>query len=79
MTTLDTLRNHLIDQILISKNEKLLKAINEIFKSTNAEENIELDSFQIEMIQMGLEDIEKGNTIPESDLEKQDAEWMDEK
>jgi predicted transcriptional regulator len=77
MATLETLRNRLIDQILVTKNEKLLQAVSEIFQSTNADEKIDLNSFQIEMIQMGLKDIEEGNTISESDLEKKDAEWMD--
>lgn len=76
MNSLDTLKNKLIDQILVTKNEKFLQAINEIFQSTNSEEKIDLNSYQIEMIQMGLKDIEEGNTISEADLEKQDAEWM---
>lgn len=77
MTTLDSLRNRLIDQILTTKNEKLLKAIEDILQSTNPSDKVELDSNQIEMINMGLRDIEDGNTISESDLEKQDAKWMD--
>lgn len=76
MTTLDSLRNRIIDQILLSNNEKLLNAINEIFQSTNSEEKIELNSYQIEMIQMGLNDIEVGKTISENELEKEDSEWM---
>jgi hypothetical protein len=76
MTTLETLRNELIDQILLTKNEKLLQAIHEIFHSTKSDDKIELNSYQMEMIQMGLNDIKEGNIISESDLEKQDAEWM---
>lgn len=76
MTALNTLRNRLIDQILVTKDEKLLQAVNKLFLSNKSEELLELNSYQIEMIQMGLNDIAKSNIISESDLEKQDAEWM---
>jgi hypothetical protein len=76
MTNLETLRNEPIEQFLLTKNEKLLQAINEIFHSTKSDEKIELNSYQLEMIQMGLNDIREGNIISESDLENQDAEWM---
>jgi predicted transcriptional regulator len=77
MATIDALKNRLIDQILMTKNEKLLKAVSEILQSTHSESKIELTSFQKEMIQMGLKDIEEGNLVSESDLEKLDEEWMD--
>ncbi len=76
MKTLNDLRNQLIDQILKTKNEDLLHKISKIFDTSKKEEKNELNSFQIEMIQIGLKDIEIGNTISESDLEKLDSEWM---
>ena len=77
MTSLDTLKNRLIDQILMAKNEKLLQAVCEIFQSVDTNTKIDFNSYQIEMIQMGLQDLVDGNTVSESDLEKLDAEWMD--
>jgi len=77
MSSIDILKNQLIDRILVTKNEDLLNAINGIFNSTASDSKLELNSFQIEMIEMGLKDIESGNVISESDLEKQDSEWMD--
>ncbi|HBH05941.1 MAG TPA: hypothetical protein DDX92_05000 [Flavobacteriales bacterium] len=78
MTSLDALRNRLIDQILLTKNEKLLNAISDIFQSTNNEDKVELNSYQIEMIEMGLEDLKNGNTISQNELDRQDAKWMGE-
>lgn len=78
MTSLDILRNRLIDQILMTKNEKLLNAISDVFQSTKEEDNVELNSYQIEMIEMGLEDLKNGNTITQDELDRQDAEWMSE-
>ena len=76
MTTLDSLKNRLIDRIMITKNEKLLAAIESIFTSTQEEDILNLTSEQVEMLQMSERDIENGDLISESDLDKSDAEWM---
>ena len=52
MTTLDILRNSLIDRIIATNNEKLLSAIANIFESTQAEAKIQLSSEQIETFLM---------------------------
>ena len=76
MTALENIKNNLIDRILATKNEKLLEAIDRIFTSTQADETISLSSEQIEMLSMSERDIEAGNFISESDLDKQDFEWL---
>ncbi len=76
MTTLDNLRNRLIDQIHLTKNEKLLAAIEGILTSTQKDDVLELSKEQIEMLLMSEMDIEKGHLISESDLSKSDSEWM---
>ncbi|QHI36610.1 hypothetical protein IMCC3317_19730 [Kordia antarctica] len=77
MTALDKIKNRLIDQILITKNEELLSTIENLFSSTETEEKLVLDSYQLEMLMMSEKDIDEGKLISESDLEKLDAEWMD--
>ncbi|WP_298245916.1 hypothetical protein [uncultured Christiangramia sp.] len=76
MTTLDNIKNRLIDRILVTKNEQLLKAIDTIFNSTQKEEKLTLNSHQIEMLMMSENDIEKENLISESDLKRADSKWM---
>jgi len=77
MSGLDILKNNLIDRILATRNEKLLKAINNIFDSTQAiEEVVSLSSEQIEMLYMSEKDIETENLISESELNKIDSEWL---
>ena len=66
----------MIDRILATKNEKLLKAISNIFESTQIDEVLTLTSEQIEMLNMSEKDIENGNLISESDLNKADAQWL---
>ncbi len=73
--TLANLKNTLIDRILITKNKKLLEAINSIMDSTQSEEIMSLSSEQIEMLMMSDQDIEKGNIISESELAKLDSKW----
>ncbi|MDL2312549.1 hypothetical protein LJC68_06700 [Bacteroidales bacterium OttesenSCG-928-B11] len=75
MTTLDTLKNNLIDKILVSRNENLLKAISTIFESTQEDDKIQLTSDQIEMLILSENDIEYGRIISEEELEKSDKEW----
>ena len=65
MTTLDILRNSLIDRIIATNNEKLLSAIANIFESTQVEEKVQLSSEQIEMLMMSEYDIKNGKLISE--------------
>ncbi|WP_298393562.1 hypothetical protein [Flavobacterium sp.] len=74
MTALEIIKNSLIDRILATKNEKLLEAIDKIFASTQADEIIALSSEQIEMLSMSEKDIEGGNFISESELNKRNSE-----
>ena len=76
MTTLSDTKNRLIDKILISKDEKFLKAIENIFVSVQKEDTISLTSEQIEMLIMSEQDINEGNIISENELNKNDALWM---
>ncbi len=76
MTTLSDTKNRLIDKILISKDEKFLKAIENIFVSVQKDDTISLTSEQIEMLIMSDQDINKKNIISENELNKNDALWM---
>ena len=76
MTTLDILRNSLIDRIIATNNEKLLSAIANIFESTQVEEKVQLSSEQIEMLMMSEKDIKSGKLISDDDLRKTDLEWL---
>jgi len=76
MTAIDSIKNRLIDRILATKNEKLLVAISNIFESTQSDNVVSLSSEQIEMLLMSEKDIEKGDLISESELNKSDTEWL---
>ena len=76
MTTLTETKNRLIDRILISKDEKFLKAIENIFVSVQKEDTVSMTSEQIEILNMSEQDIKDGNLIFETELIKADAQWM---
>lgn len=77
MSTLENIKNRLIDRILVTQNEKLLAAISNIFDSTQTSEKLSLNSEQIEMLMMSEQDIENGNLISETEQKQIDSEWMD--
>ena len=74
MNALDTLKNELISDIMISTNEVLLRTLSEVFKSNSSK--FSLTNEQIEMIQMGLDDIDNDRLVSEEDLAIEDAKWM---
>jgi len=76
MTTLQKLRTRLIDKIMVSENEQLLNAIEDILIATQKDEKMNLTSEQIEMLIMSEKDIEQQRLISEDDLLKKDQEWM---
>ncbi len=76
MTGIDSIKNNLIDRILATRNEKLLKAISNIFESTQTVDIVSLTSEQIEMLLMSDKDIENGNIISESELNDADSKWL---
>ncbi len=76
MTTLDSIKNRLIDKILAAQNEKFLEAIEKIFITTQKEEIVKLYPEQMEMLMMSDADIASGNVVSEAELDKQDSQWM---
>lgn len=77
MSSIEALRNRLIDRIMATRNEKFLEAIDKLFSSVQKEEMLSLTSEQIEMLMMSEEDIKTGNIVSEEELNEKDSEWMD--
>ncbi len=77
MTTIEKIKHRLIDRILATRNEKFLEAIEKLFISTQKDETLSLSSEQIEMLMMSEKDIEIGNLVSESDVDKLDSQWLE--
>jgi len=76
MTKADQIRNSIIDKLLAINNSELLSAFNKILE-TNSEKSISLDESQIEMLKMSEEDILADRLISQSEIDKEDAKWLD--
>lgn len=76
MTGLEILKNNLIDRVLFTNNEVLLRTIENIFELSQQNETLKLTSQQIEMLVMSDNDIVNGDIVSENELEKMDKEWL---
>ena len=76
MTKIDQIRNSIIDKLLAINNSELLSAFNKILE-TKSEKPISLDDSQIEMLKMSEEDILADRLISQSEIDKEDAKWLD--
>jgi len=76
MTTLESIKNRLIDRILAVQDEKFLEAVERIFVTTQKEEIVKLYPEQREMLMMSDADIAEGNVVSESELEKLHCPWL---
>ena len=76
MTTLDSIKNRLVDRILAVQDEKFLEAVEKIFVTTQKEEILKLYPEQKEMLMMSDADIAAGHVVSESELDKLDSQWL---
>lgn len=76
MTTLDKIKIKLIDKINHTENEQLLSVIDNIFEISNTGKKLNLNEYQIKMLEMSERDIENGDLISAEELERLDSEWM---
>lgn len=80
MTKIDILRNNLIDKLLNTKNEHVLKAVEAILIQSQEKERVyELSESQIQDLKDSEEQINKGQTIDNNILLKQARQWLKEK
>jgi hypothetical protein len=79
MTTVDKIRNGLIDKILTIKNKDFLEALDKLISSSESVSDIvELTKEQKEMLEMSEKDIENGGLISQEAMDKRNLEWLNE-
>lgn len=78
MTSIDKIRNGLIDKILSIKNKGFLIALDKLITSSSSEsEIVELTEAQKAMLKMSEQDIKKGKLISQEAMDKRNLEWLD--
>lgn len=77
MTSVDGLRNSIIDRLLTISNKEYLTALYQLVeKSTLNNDIIQLSEEQILMLQLSEKDIAEGKLFAQEDLDKSDLEWL---
>ena len=77
MAQVDLIRNGIIDKLLaISDKDYLLALLHLVDNSAVEDEKIKLTKEQKLMLEMSEADIQNGRIISQSDLDKNDLEWL---
>lgn len=77
MTTIDKIRNGLIDKILSINNKNVLEALDTLISTSAAESVIvELTKEQKQMLAMSEQDIKSGKLISQEAMDKRNTEWL---
>jgi archaellum component FlaF (FlaF/FlaG flagellin family) len=76
MTSLEIIKNNLIEKILATKNEQILETLNQMLDSSNENDFVTFTQDQIEILNLSETDISLGNLISEADLNKRDSKWL---
>lgn len=80
MAQVDSIRNGIIDKLLtISDKEYLMALLRLVDNSAVQGEKIKLTKEQKWMLEMSETDIQQGHIITQSDLDKKDLEWLNQK
>ena len=79
MPTTDHIRNGIIEKLLTISNKDYLTALFQLVKnSTSDMEKVKLTEEQIVLLKLSNRDINEGNLIPQSQLDKSDLKWLKE-
>ncbi len=79
MTTLDNLRNNIIDKLLTISDQEYLEAIYKIVENSLVDQSmVQLTEEQKLMLQLSEDDIENGRLTPQSEVDQQDLKWLKE-
>ena len=78
MTTVENIRNGLIDKILSIKNIDILEALDKLISVSSLEsDTVLLTDEQKILLEMSEKDIEVGNLISQEAMDKRNLEWLD--
>lgn len=77
MTTVDNIRNGLIDKILSIKDKDFLVALDKIITSSTFESDIlTLTDEQKSLLEMSEKDVKNGELISQEAMDKRNLEWL---
>lgn len=78
MTSVEKIRNGLIDKILSIRNKDFLEALDKLITTSAAEsEIVELTNEQKALLEMSEQDVKSGRLISQEAMDKRNMEWLD--
>jgi hypothetical protein len=79
MNRADVLRDSIIDKLLTISNKDYLAALYKLIETSTANDDfVELSDEQVVMLQMSEQDINSGDFISQTELDKSDIKWLKE-
>ena len=79
MRTTDLLRNNIIDKLLTINNRDYLSALFQLVNKSSVDNDIvKLTEEQVLMLQLSDNDIKNGKLISQTQLDKDDLQWLKE-
>jgi len=79
MRTTDILRNNIIDKLLTINNRDYLSALFQLVNKSSVDNDIvKLTEEQVLMLQLSDNDIKNGKLISQTQLDKDDLQWLKE-
>ncbi|WP_316813963.1 hypothetical protein [Pedobacter heparinus] len=75
-SSIDHLRNAIIDKLMAISNKDYLVALNKLMESAVENDVVQLSPEQILMLKMSDDDIKNGNVIGQDDLDQEDLKWL---
>jgi hypothetical protein len=79
MSTVNHLRNEIIDKLLTISNKNYLTALYQLVENSTTEEDIiQLSEEQVMMLKLSDKDIQLGKVISQNQLDKDDLKWLKE-
>ncbi|MBK7131168.1 MAG: hypothetical protein IPM74_19455 [Crocinitomicaceae bacterium] len=79
MTSVDHIRNGIIEKLMTISNKDYLNALFQLVNNSAAEsDKVKLTNEQIVMLNMSEKDIAERNVISQSQLDKSDLKWLKE-
>ena len=77
MTTVEKIRNGLIEKILSIQNKEFLEALDKLISTSASEsEIVELTDEQKIMLEMSEQDIKSGRLVSQEAIDKRNLEWL---
>ena len=79
ITTVDHIRNNIIDKLLTITNKNYLTSLYKIVENSVVDNDIaQLTEEQIVMLKLSDDDIKNGRLISQDELDKSDIKWLKE-